>query len=298
MEFEVVDKLKVDGTAIFQSSTSWRSAPPKAPAGTGLIYFNPFLNRFAVSENGGSHMQFQQSIEGECGAGSRIRAVNEDGTVLCDPGAGLPAGVIVLSTGTCPAGFQELPSFMGRFPMGTPYGGAAGALVGTPLGNLGTITHTHPFTPSGTVSAPVFTGNSGTSGSESAHTHSFTPAGTVSASFTGTPGTSDSGGSHTHGTGGPSVTVSLYGTSAPTAATGSHTHSAVAATHTHGFTPTGTISASFTGNSGTSGAGAAHAHSFTPAGSFSSPVFTGTPGTTGSGDATPPYIQARFCLKT
>lgn len=56
--------------------------------------------------------------------------------------------------------------------------------------------------------------------------------------------------------------------------------------HTHDFTPSGTVSGTFTGTSGTTGDAGSHSHSVTPSGSVSS-TFSGTGGNTGSnGDHT------------
>lgn len=57
VEFEVVDRLTADGTALFKSSTTWRgmAGPPLSAAGEGGIYFDSTTNKFKVSQNGGAY---------------------------------------------------------------------------------------------------------------------------------------------------------------------------------------------------------------------------------------------------
>ena len=83
--------------------------------------------------------------------------------------------------------------------------GATGGAATVTLTVSNMPSHSHSFTPSGTVASHTHTGPS--------HSHSFTPSGTVS--------------SHTH-----SFT--------PSGTVGSHTHTGPS--HTHSFTPSGTIS--------------------------------------------------------
>ena len=93
--------------------------------------------------------------------------------------------------------------------------------------------HSHTFTPSGTVKS-TFTGAS--------HSHTFTPSGTVKSTFTGT--------SHSHTfTPSGTVTSTFTGTS-----------------HSHTFTPSGSISGGaykFTGSEGTTSLDGEHSHTFT-----------------------------------
>lgn len=83
----------------------------------------------------------QRRVTGTCGVGSQVRQVNQDGTVVCDVVS--PPTTIFLSTSACPAGFQELPSFEGRYIMGVPSGGTVGGTVGSALGDLATLSHNH-----------------------------------------------------------------------------------------------------------------------------------------------------------
>ena len=169
--------------------------------------------------------------------------------------------------------------------------------------------HSHSFTPAGTVSSHTH----GLNG----HTHSFTPSGTVSSHTHGLNGhthsfTTDSNGNHRHtanmyygnvvsdnkpdnwnnGTGGKSETT--YITQKRTSEEGAHTHSGTTggnSGNTSSATPT------FTGKSGTtsgnSGATASTAPAFTGK--------SGTTGNTGSGNSVnimPPYEVANCWRRT
>ena len=168
----------------------------------------------ATASGARTNLDAQQRVTGTCAAGTAISVVASDGTVTCEPVLGLTAGLIVMSTGTCPSGYEELLSFAGRFPKGR-VAGTTGATYGTSLADQTDITHTHTFTPAGTNSAPTFSGTNANTGGNSAavttyttanatltgptvasngHTHNYTPAGTVSApTFTGSGGTTASG---------------------------------------------------------------------------------------------------------
>jgi hypothetical protein len=186
-------------------------------------------------------------------------------------------------------------------------------------------THSGSFTPAGGVSQPTFTGTAGSttatedvvSVTKDSHTHSgsFTPAGGVSQpTFTGTAGstTSITGTDSTsiltsvksEGTK-PSITSwgGLTGSVANKCLTISYTNGTfnagsmptfnsatktfASATHTHEYTPSGTVSKpTFTGTAGTVSVNAtssniavatdAHTHGYTPKGTVSKPTFTGT----------------------
>lgn len=139
----------------------------------------------------------------------------------------VPAGMITfINSGTCPTGWTEM-SLSGSYVLATV---AANGDVGTTGGSTS-------YTPAGTVAAPTFTGSAGTTG-----------ASTIA--FTGTKMT-------TSGSGTAAVT-NVGGTSITTAGQnlGSHTHS------------------------------------FTPAGTVSAPAFTGTPAT-----IQPSYIKLIPCQK-
>ena len=125
----------------------------------------------------------------------------------------------------------------------------------------GTIVETS-ITPAGTVSQPTFTGtaashNHSFTGTEVTLNTDFTPAGTVSSTFTGTAA------SHNHGFTGSAVT-----SGAP-----SGTATVASSTHTHKYTPAGTVSQpTFTGSAVTSGAssGTTSVYSITGVGSVPS----------------------------
>ncbi len=126
--------------------------------------------------------------------------------------------------------------------------------------------HSHTFTPSGTVKS-TFTGTS--------HSHTFTPSGTVKSTFTGA--------SHSH-TFTPSGSISggaykFTGSEGTTSLDGEHSH-----TFTAPKTPENKLkpeSGSFTVRGTTTlstSYGGKHAHSFTPSGTISvttNPTFTG-----------------------
>ena len=185
---------------------------------------------------------------------------------------------------------------------------------GAPSGTatVASSTHTHKYTPAGTVSQPTFTGTAVTSGASSGTTsvYSITDVGSVSsltASVTnrcltltfnaGSVPTRSSvtlpSTSHTHSvtaagtvsqptfTGTEASTTSISGTTS--VAKSDHTHSVTAAgtVGNKSITPAGTISSTFTGAEGEiaidyTPAGTVGNKSITPAGTVSQPTFTGT----------------------
>ena len=143
------------------------------------------------------------------------------------------------------------------------------------IGSKSAKTHTHTvshtpagdisetsITPAGTVSQPTFTGtaashNHSFTGTEVTLSTDFTPAGSVSSTFTGTAA------SHNH-----SFTGSAVTSEAP-----SGTATVASSTHTHKYTPAGTVSQpTFTGSAVTSGAssGTTSVYSITGVGSVPS----------------------------
>ena len=181
----------------------------------------------------------------------------------------------------------------------------------TPSGSVSS--HSHSFTPSGTVSSHTHTGPS--------HSHSFTPSGTVASSFSGKAGTTgamDRNASHQHVTTDDSNSpLSRYDPSADSekisaggpAGGGYYFWTWAANTdHCHSFTPSGTVSSSFSGTAGTtSAAGTGNTGATAPtfsgtAGTTSAttPSFTGTAGNTGTNGSgssfsiLPPYI-VKYC---
>ena len=181
----------------------------------------------------------------------------------------------------------------------------------TPSGNVGS--HSHSFTPSGTVGSHTHTGPS--------HTHSFTPSGTVSSSFSGTTGTTgamNSNASHRHViTEDSNSTLERYDpneskedlSAGGPAGGGYHFWTNATNTdHTHYFTPSGTVSSSFSGTAGNTGAAGtgdtgSTAPSFSGTAGYTgdtAPSFTGTAdytGTNGSGSSfsiLPPYV-VKYC---
>ena len=144
----------------------------------------------------------------------------------------------------------------------------------------GGASHSHSFTPSGTVSSS-FTGSSVTSGTPSnstsvataAHTHTSASAGSHSHTVTASGNVTLTG---TASGGILVISASFAGTSATTSSNGSHTHdvnatadnttnrvSVATSAHTHDVTASGSVSSSFTGKSGTTGnTTATHSHTF------------------------------------
>ena len=149
--------------------------------------------------------------------------------------------------------------------------------------------HTHSFTPAGSV-ASTFKGTAVTSGTQSAnHTHTFSGTSSTTGNHSHTfSGTTSTNGAHTHGTngeksGGSGSSMYLlhnysYGGydfggsmmasagnhshtySGTTSTTGNHSHtysgttSANSANHTHSVTAAGTVTSTFTGTASNTGA--------------------------------------------
>lgn len=139
----------------------------------------------------------------------------------------VPSGMIsFVNSGSCPSGWTEVN-------LGANYILATLAANG----DVGTTGGSNSYTPAGTVSAPTFTGNAGTTGA-------------TTIAFTGTKmSTSSSGTAAVTNVGGTTITTAAQNL-------GSHTHS------------------------------------FTPAGSVSAPTFTGTPAT-----LQPAYVKLIPCQK-
>ena len=190
--------------------------------------------------------------------------------------------------------------------------GATGGAATVTLTVSNMPSHTHSFTPSGTVGSHTHTGPS--------HSHSFTPSGTVSSSFSGTAGTVNvTGGNHTHTVYhdetqgneqclkayngyskyyeqkiGYSGDLSMSGTFTPSGTVSSSFSGTAGTTGAAGTGNTGETAPSFTGTAGTTGAAGTGNTGST------SPSFTGTAGTTGSSGSgssfsiLPPYI-VKYC---
>lgn len=171
-----------------------------------------------------------------------------------------------------PAGTVTTPTFTGT-------SATSGAPSGTTT--VASSTHTHNYTPAGTVGA-TFTGTQGTVST------SYTPAGTLNApAFTGTAGTTTS-------ISGTSTVYQITGTGTLPTLTASVSNRCLTLTfaqgtlptrasvnvalssHTHGYTPSGTVAApTFTGTKATISA------AFTPAGTVAA-TFSGTAASTTS----------------
>ena len=131
--------------------------------------------------------------------------------------------IVMIASGSCPAGFTESSALNGNFPRGTI---AANADVG---GTGGTDT----VTPAGTVSTPTFSGAQGSTSAVSAGT----PAGTNGTASVATVTASKAGSS----AGAFSTIGGVSPGSSFTVPAETFTGSAMA-THTHTLTPSGTVS--------------------------------------------------------
>ena len=155
--------------------------------------------------------------------------------------------------------------------------GATGGASSVTLSVSNMPSHSHSFTPSGTISMD-------------AHSHSFTPSGTVSSSFKGKNQTGSVRMDNAINGGSPLGTASgVFSTSGESPINlDSGSWNKRASTLNFSMTPSGTVSSSFTGTS----------KNTTP--TTSSGSFTGTAGTTGSnGSGTsfnilPPYV-VKYC---
>ena len=188
--------------------------------------------------------------------------------------------------------------------------GATGGAATVTLSVSNMPSHKHSFTPSGTVGSHKHSFTP--SGTVSSHSHSFTPSGTVSSSFSGTAGTTgqmSQNAEHRHVTTDDSnSTLERYDpneSNEDISASGSgdgyhYWTSATNTDHTHSFTPSGTVSSSFSGTAGYTGE---TAPSFSGTAGYTgetAPSFSGTAGYTdsnGSGSSfsiLPPYV-VKYC---
>ena len=203
--------------------------------------------------------------------------------------------------------------------------GATGGAATVTLTVSNMPSHSHSFTPNGTVSSHSHTGPSHThsftpSGTVASHSHDFTPSGTVESSFTGDDNNTGemsgstsgwwnmTGNRNGKGSGGR-VSYYEYEDSNSSAWTShDNVRYTIDLSHTHSFTPSGTVDSTFSGTAGTT---VSTAPQFTgTAGNTgaagtgntgeTAPSFTGTAGNTsssGSGSSfsiLPPYI-VKYC---
>lgn len=86
-------------------------------------------------------------------------------TVIVSPAGGnVPTGgIILVNSGSCPAGYGEVTALRGRYPVGTPLSGTVGGTSGTSMTNLENRSvgqHTH--VQNGGVGGTMFVQGSGT----------------------------------------------------------------------------------------------------------------------------------------
>ncbi|MBI5743150.1 MAG: hypothetical protein HY952_01240 [Elusimicrobia bacterium] len=315
-EFEAPDRLWVDGSAVFRSSSTFEKQLAVGDAVVtssltvrGGVYVSTSASAGALFyvHDSTALVGVGTSVPSETlDVNGNLKAVRFIGEGKYITGVeGVPIGAIAFFDGACPANWSEYTPGQGRFLVANPSGGTIAGTLGTAFANLTDAS----FTPAGSVGSPVFTGSGGTSGSEAAHTHNMAHThDTDIASFT-----SGSEASHTHSVSGtPSATWCTsrtaaacsgqadYGNAGNTfqaSGTSAHTHgtSGTGSSHSHSVDPSSTAS----GNPDVSdtGAGSSHSHSFTPAGTNSSPAFAGT-AESAIRSLTAPYIQFRLCQKT
>lgn len=181
-------------------------------------------------------------------------------------GGGVPTGAILLiASGTCPAGYAEDSSLSGKTIIGTV---AANGDVGTTGGSdtitpAGTNAAVSAGTPAGTNSAPTFTGNAWTPPAIA------WPAGVPT--FTGNAITFTEVINHTHAV----TSVGSAATGSTTNLTGASDTSSTTATAAN---PAGGVASFQKTPAGTVAwpAGVPTIGAYTPAGSVSAPTFTGS----------------------
>jgi len=154
--------------------------------------------------------------------------------------------------------------------------------------------HSHTIIPSGSVSSS-FSGASTSTSTNGNHAHNYTASGSVSSSFSGNSGTTswNSGHSHSYGTnayftvywGVGNGFSGIYGNNSGWGdywpADWYYPGTSYSGEHYHSFTPSGSVSSSFSGGWSTTSGSGSHTHTFTASGSVSS-SFSGTTVTTSS----------------
>ena len=208
-------------------------------------------------------------------------------------GSGVPSGAILMvNTGSCPAGFSEVAGLAGRVPLGTT---VAAADVGGTGGS-------DSVTPAGTVSQPTFTGSALAAHAHATGTYATSAhSGTAVADHSDHPHTYPQVVNHVHvqtvnsaTTGGSSGYTpdtstntgvsSSYSTANPTGGVATGTTNGASATLTHSVTQPSAHTLSGSSESVSAG---------TPAGTVSQPTFTGA-----SLDNRQAFVKMIFCMKS
>ncbi len=284
----VGETLTIDAPVVL-SGTNTLTAPKFIDTDNSAYFFDPAATGTSLVTAG--NVTAAGTIESTTG-GFKF----PDATTQTSAASALPASMVSFFNLTaCPTGWTELTTARGRVITGLPLSGTLAGTVGTAFTNLEDKTHTHSFTPAGTNSAPTFTGSAGT-----------TASGGVDHTHTG-PSHTHTGPSHQHLT---STTIDAnisdpqYGSVSENRnyydpAVGKNYNSGTKNWHYTSLSGTGATSESGTG--ATSGASAySHTHGFTPAGTVAAPTFTGTAGTSGTAatSGVMPYIQLLACQKS
>jgi hypothetical protein len=128
------------------------------------------LNTSSVTKQGNTFNGGGQLVKLD--AASKMTANYGAGNVT---GTVLPSGTLIITTATCPSGFNEFTGAGGFYLVGAPAGGTVGGTVGAAMTNLNDATHSHSITRT--------TGNNfSTLGAATAVTSVTTPTGTESRS--------------------------------------------------------------------------------------------------------------------
>jgi len=174
-EFEAVDKLSVNGSALFKtsvtiispdtvSSSLWTSTSTTTPQ----LYVSTGGNVGLGKAGPGARLEVagQIKITGGAPAAGSLLTSDTDGLAVwqAPSGAGIPSGAVAFfNMASCPSGWTALTGARGRYLVGLPSGGTLAGASGTVLTDLEsrpvgqhnhTITdpgHTHNYSGGGTL---------------------------------------------------------------------------------------------------------------------------------------------------
>lgn len=211
------------------------------------------------------------TLPSTCGVGAMFVRTSDAQVFVCGStdawsqmgGAAVPSGsILLIDTGTCPAGFSEVTGLNGR------------TLVGTLAanGNVGGTGGADAITPEGVNSAPIFSGTPFSSVINHTHAVNVTDPGHTHTQNSFAPRIINSGTAGTVGVQGASAASNANASNAATTATNQSATTGITATTSN---PAGGVA------------------SITPAGTVSAPAFTGA-----SFDNRSAYTRVIFCKKT